>query len=131
VLRRSNFISPAQIAALNRAVLAAALAAGHDPPMLIARQGGGDSSAFPGLAPASEPDPGTVGRGDLVNGQAQLAARELRALRADGTPAPVADLGDVAAPARAAHTATTRASPRPRGCPMPLRCCASGSAIGA
>jgi beta-N-acetylhexosaminidase len=100
VLGRSNYVSPAQVSQLVAAIDAAARAAGHDPPLVIARQGGGDSSAFPGLAPASEPELGAVGRADLVSGQAQLAARELRALHVDATLAPIADLGDLAGPAQ-------------------------------
>lgn len=100
VLGRANYSSPAQIASLNVAIVAAASAARHGRPLLIARQAGGDSSAFPGLAPASEPQLGAVGRADLVDGQAQLAARQLRALHATGTLAPVADLADLAGPAQ-------------------------------
>ena len=100
VLGRGNYVSPAQVSQLVAAIDAAARAAGNDPPLVIARQGGGDSSAFPGLAPASEPELGAVGRGDLVSGQAQLAARELRALHVNATLAPVADLGDLAGPAQ-------------------------------
>lgn len=100
VLGRANFSSFARVAALVRAIDATARAAGHDRPLLIARQGGGDSSAFPGLAPASEPQLGAAGRGDLVDGQAQLAARELRALGVQGTLAPFADLGELGGPAQ-------------------------------
>jgi beta-N-acetylhexosaminidase len=100
VLGRANYSSPAQVATLTAAIDAAAHAAGHGRPLVIARQAGGDSSAFPGLAPASEPQLGAVGRADLVNGQAQLAARELLALHVTGTLAPVADLADLAGPAQ-------------------------------
>jgi beta-N-acetylhexosaminidase len=99
VIGRANYSSPAQVAALVTAIDAAARAGNHAAPLVIARQAGGDSSAFPSLAPASEPALGAVGRADLVSGQAQLAARDLLALHVTGTLAPVADLADLAGPA--------------------------------
>jgi beta-N-acetylhexosaminidase len=99
VLGRGNYRSPSQVAALTAAIEVAIRSAGTTPPLIIARQGGGDSNAFPGLAPNSEPALGAVGRADLVNGQSQLAARQLRAVGVNGTLTPDADIGDPAGPA--------------------------------
>jgi beta-N-acetylhexosaminidase len=95
VLGHANYRSAAQLAALARAIRATL----STPPLIIARQGGGDSNAFTGLAPDSEPALGAIGRTDLVNGQAQLAARQLRHMRVNTTLAPAADIGYGAGPA--------------------------------
>jgi len=97
VLGRANYFSPTQVLALTQGIRASL----STPPMILIRQGGGRSNAFPGMAPDSEPALGAAGRPDLVNGQAQLAARQLREVGANGTLAPDADLADTGGPAAA------------------------------
>jgi beta-N-acetylhexosaminidase len=93
VLGRSNYSSLTQVAALIAAIRS------EGSPLVIVRQAGGNGNALPGLAPSSEPQLGAIGRPDLVNGQAQLSARQLRSLGANATLAPDLDLSEVAGPA--------------------------------
>jgi beta-N-acetylhexosaminidase len=94
VLGRPNFASKTQLTGLIGGVRAAV--ATH--PLIVARQGGGDSNGFPGLPPPSEPTLGATGRADLVTREAQLVARALRPLGVNGTLAPLADLADTGGP---------------------------------
>jgi beta-N-acetylhexosaminidase len=68
-------------------------------PLIVARQGGGQSNGFPGLPPQSEPSLGAIGRPDRVSTQTQLAAKRLRALGINATLAPIADLAINGGPA--------------------------------
>jgi beta-N-acetylhexosaminidase len=95
VLGKANFFSPAQVLALTQGIRASL----DTPPLILARQGGGESNAFPDMAPDSEPELGGAGRTDLVNGQSQLAAQQLREVGVNGTLAPDADLADAGGPA--------------------------------
>jgi beta-N-acetylhexosaminidase len=95
VLGKANYVSPSQVAGVTQAIRASIAT----PPLILVRQGGGESNAFPTMAPASEPALGAAGRPDLVNGQAQLAAKELRQVGANGTLAPDLDLADTGGPA--------------------------------
>jgi beta-N-acetylhexosaminidase len=97
VLGKANYFSPSQVAALTQGIRASL----NTPPLILVRQGGGESNAFPTMAPDSEPQLGAAGRTDLVNGQAQLAAKELREVGANGTLAPDLDLADTGGPAAA------------------------------
>ncbi|HEY5197614.1 MAG TPA: hypothetical protein VIJ51_11385, partial [Solirubrobacteraceae bacterium] len=90
VLGKANYFSPSQVLGLTQGIQASLAT----PPLIFARQGGGESNAFVDMAPASELQLGRVGRTDLVNGQSQLAARELRQVGVNGTLAPDADLAD-------------------------------------
>ena len=94
VLGRPNFASTAQLASLIAAIKAAAIT----PPLIVARQAGGQSNGFPGLPPASEPSLGASGRPDLVAGQAQLVAKDLRPVGVNATLAPIADLAVAGGP---------------------------------
>jgi beta-N-acetylhexosaminidase len=95
VLGRANYFSPSQAFALTQGIKASVGTA----PLIFVRQGGGKSNAFRGLAPVSQPTLGAAGRPDLVNGQAQLAAQQLRQVGANGTLAPDGDLADTGGPA--------------------------------
>jgi beta-N-acetylhexosaminidase len=95
VLGKANFVSPSQVLSVTQAIRASV----PTPPLILARQGGGESNAFPDMAPDSEPQLGAAGRADLVNGQSQLAARELREVGVNGTLAPDADLAEPGGPA--------------------------------
>ncbi|HEX3872726.1 MAG TPA: glycoside hydrolase family 3 N-terminal domain-containing protein [Solirubrobacteraceae bacterium] len=95
VLGKANYFSASQLAGLTQGIRASLTT----PPLILARQGGGESNAFPDMAPDSEPELGAAGRTDLVNGQSQLAARELRQVGVNGTLAPDADLADPNGPA--------------------------------
>lgn len=97
VLGKANYFSPSQLAGLTQGIRAELAT----PPLIFARQGGGESNAFTDMAPDSELQLGSIGRTDLVNGQSQLAARELRAVGVNGTLAPDADLADPNGPAAA------------------------------
>jgi beta-N-acetylhexosaminidase len=95
VLGKANYFSPSQMLGLTQGIRTSL----STPPLLFARQGGGESNAFPDMAPDSEPQLGEAGRTDLVNGQSQLAARELRQVGVNATLAPDADLADPNGPA--------------------------------
>lgn len=97
VLGKANYFSPSQVLALTQGIRASV----QTPPLIIVRQGGGQSNAFPTMAPDSEVSLGAAGRADLVNGQSQLAARELRAVGVNATLAPDADLANPNGPAAA------------------------------
>ena len=94
VLGRPNFTSKAQLVSLIGGIRAALVT----PPLIVARQAGGQGNGFPGLPPASEPSLGSSGRPDLVSGQAQLVARDLRPVGVNATLAPIADLAVAAGP---------------------------------
>jgi beta-N-acetylhexosaminidase len=95
VLGRPNYTAPTQLSGLTGG-LRAALAT---PPLIVARQGGGQSNGFPGLPPQSEPSLGAIGRPEHVTAQARLAAKRLRALGINATLAPIADLAINGGPA--------------------------------
>ncbi|MGI8803399.1 MAG: glycoside hydrolase family 3 N-terminal domain-containing protein [Solirubrobacteraceae bacterium] len=95
VLGRPNYAAPPQLAALTAAIGSALTT----PPLVVARQAGGQSNGFPKLPPASEPSLGATGRPALVSAQAQLAARDLRPLGINATLAPLADLAAAGGPA--------------------------------
>jgi beta-N-acetylhexosaminidase len=106
VLGKANYFSPSQVAALTEGIRASLTT----PPLIVVRQGGGESNAFPTMAPDSEPALGSAGRPDLVNGQSQLAAKELREVGANGTLAPDLDLADTGGPAAARGYGTNPAT---------------------
>ncbi len=117
VLGRANYFSPSQVFALTQGIRASVGTA----PLIFVRQGGGKSNAFVGMAPSSQPALGAAGRPDLVNGQAQLAARQLRQVGANGTLAPDADLADAGGPAakRGVQRRIRTRSPSSRRPPSP------------
>ena len=93
VLDRQNFVDSSQLQALAGEVTVVARRAGHLPPLVAAAQEGGDQSAFPGLAPAAQPEVGGSERPAEAGTQARAAAAALKALRVNMTLAPVADVG--------------------------------------
>jgi beta-N-acetylhexosaminidase len=95
VLGRPNYTSPTQLTGLIGGIRGALTT----PPLVVARQAGGESNGFPGLPPRSEPANGATGRPDLVTREAELVARDLRALGVNATLAPLADLADTGGPA--------------------------------
>jgi beta-N-acetylhexosaminidase len=94
VLGRPNYTSTSQLGSLVAGIRAAL----STPPLIVARQAGGQSNGFPGLPPASQPVLGAGGRPDVVAGQAQLVAHDLRPVGVNATLAPVADLAIAGGP---------------------------------
>jgi beta-N-acetylhexosaminidase len=90
VLDSSN--SGPQLGALTSAIVAGAKARGAPPPLIAAAQPGGPGTAFPHLAPESEPAVAATGDAATARTQALLAARQLRAVHVNMTLAPLADV---------------------------------------
>ncbi|PTL58259.1 glycoside hydrolase family 3 N-terminal domain-containing protein [Paraconexibacter algicola] len=95
LLTRPNYVEPGQLRTLAAGVGAAARAAGHDEPFVVARQAGGEDSAFGNLPPDAQFD--QLSPEDAAD-QARRSAAQLRALGVTMTLAPDADLGSIGGP---------------------------------
>lgn len=90
VLERSNYRDEVQLEAMTASVVNATARKGHEPPLILARQEGGDQSAFPDLPPAALPGD-LAGLADAAD-QFRRAAGALRAAGLTGVIGPPADV---------------------------------------
>jgi beta-N-acetylhexosaminidase len=90
VFERRNYRDSVQLEAMTASVANATARRGHEPPLMLARQGGGDQSAFPDFPPAGEPGE-LAGLPDAVD-QFGDTARALRAVGMSGVIGPAVDV---------------------------------------
>jgi beta-N-acetylhexosaminidase len=90
VLERRNYRDPVQLEAMTASVVNATARRGHEPPLILARQEGGEGSAFPDLPPAAQPGD-LAGLADAAD-QFQRAAAALRSAGLSGVIGPPADV---------------------------------------
>jgi len=115
LLTAANYTDPEQLTTLTAELGVVARNAGHDAPLVVARQAGGEDSAFGDLPPTAQVD--QLDDED-ARSQALAAGKALRAAGVTMTLAPDADLGAVGgpwdgrafAPESAIVTARTRAA---------------------
>lgn len=93
VFEQRNYRDDVQLEAMTASVVNATARKGHEPPLILARQEGGEHSAFPGFPPAAPP-------GDLAGLRDATAefGRTVKALRAAGLNGVIGPPIDVAAP---------------------------------
>ena len=93
VLEQRNYRDAVQLEAMTASVVNATARKGHEPPLILARQEGGEHSAFPGFPPAAPP-------GDLAGIRDAVAEfrRTTKALRGVGLNGVIGPPIDVAAP---------------------------------
>jgi beta-N-acetylhexosaminidase len=90
VLERRNYQDPIQLEAMTASVVNATARRGHEPPLILAHQAGGELSAFPDLPPGAQP-------GELANLRDAAAeygktARRLRKAGLNGVLGPPLDV---------------------------------------
>ena len=90
VFERRNYRDSVQLEAMTASVANATARRGHEPPLMLARQGGGDQSAFPDFPPAGEPGE-LAGLPDAVD-QFADTAKALRAVGMSGVIGPAIDV---------------------------------------
>ena len=91
VLEGRNYTgAPGQLEAMTASVVNATARRGHEPPLILARQAGGDMSAFPDLPPAAQPGE-LAGLSDAV-GEYGKTARALRQAGLTGVLGPPIDV---------------------------------------
>jgi beta-N-acetylhexosaminidase len=91
VLERRNYTgAPGQLEAMTASVANATARRGHEPPLIVARQSGGELSSFPDLPPAALPGE-LAGLGDAVSEYYKTAVT-LRRLGMSGVLGPPADI---------------------------------------
>jgi beta-N-acetylhexosaminidase len=90
VFERRNYRDSVQLEAMTASVANATARKGHEPPLILARQGGGEQSAFPDFPPAGEPGE-LAGLPDAVD-QFGDTARALRAVGMNGVIGPAVDV---------------------------------------
>lgn len=95
LLTRANYVEPGQLKTLAERVTQVAKASGHQPPLVAARQAGGEDSAFGNLPPDAQFDQLTA---SAARTQARRSGEQLRALGVTMTLAPDANLGSVGGP---------------------------------
>jgi beta-N-acetylhexosaminidase len=91
VFERRNYIDPVQLLAMTTSVVNATARKGHEPPLILARQSGGELSTFPDLPPAAEPGE-LAGIKDAANEYAE-AATALREAGLNGVLGPPVNVG--------------------------------------
>jgi beta-N-acetylhexosaminidase len=90
VFERRNYRDSVQLEAMTASVANATASRGHEPPLMLARQGGGEQSAFPDFPPAGEPGE-LAGLPDAVD-QFADTAEALRAVGMNGLIGPAVDV---------------------------------------
>jgi beta-N-acetylhexosaminidase len=91
VIGRANYTDPAQLGALAGEAAVVARDGGRVPPLVLARQEGGELNSFPGLPPAKAP--ADLESADEAGAQALDSARTLSGLGVNGVLGPVLDVG--------------------------------------
>jgi beta-N-acetylhexosaminidase len=91
VVQRRNYVSAPQLSTLTAGVANAAAGRLHQPPFVLARQEGGEFSAFPDLPP--RPAPGELASAADAAAEARKSARSLKALGLNGVLGPDVDVG--------------------------------------
>nr|MDQ3936130.1 hypothetical protein [Actinomycetota bacterium] len=95
VIDRRNYLDDVQLEAMTASIANATARKGHEPPLILARQQGGEQSAFPDLPPAAPP-------GELAGLRDAIAefgrtAKTFRAIGLNGVIGPSVDVGTHAA----------------------------------
>jgi beta-N-acetylhexosaminidase len=90
VLERANYRDEVQLEAMTASVVNATARRGHEPPLILARQEGGEQSAFPDLPPAALPGD-LAGLPDAVD-QFRRTAAALRSAGLNGVIGPPVDV---------------------------------------
>ncbi len=97
LLTEGNYDQPQQLSGLTSKVQEVARDAGHPAPLVLARQEGGDFSAFPNLEPLGQTDVGEGNR-DQIAASARRAAEQLKALGVGVNLGPHADIAVAGGP---------------------------------
>jgi len=90
VFERDNYRDEVQLQAMTASVANATARKGHEPPLILARQAGGEQSAFPDLPPPALPGD-LAGMGDAID-QFRRTAAELKRVGLNGVLGPSADV---------------------------------------
>jgi beta-N-acetylhexosaminidase len=90
VFERRNYRDSVQLEAMTASIANATARKGHEPPLVLARQGGGENSAFGDFPPAGEPGE-LAGLPDAVD-QFNDTTRALRAVGVNGVIGPSVDV---------------------------------------